>query len=74
MSIENSEDEPVNIDEPAVEELSRDPEAPEADAIEQALVPDGEVFRHRRSPDPEAPVVDAIEQAEVVSVDDEEGF
>jgi hypothetical protein len=74
MSTQNSDDKPVDIDEPAVEELSRDPEAPETDAIDQALSPDGELFLHGRSTDPEAPEVDAAEQADVVSDDDEEGY
>ena len=55
------------------QELPTDPEAPEADALEQAQ-PIDEPVGPVSSPtsDPEAPEADALEQAETVPIDPEE--
>ena len=49
--------------------LSGDPEAPEADALEQSQPVDRPAGRGRPDPDPEAPEADALEQAQTVPPD-----
>ncbi|MFO7280743.1 MAG: hypothetical protein C0P77_010105 [Thermoanaerobacterales bacterium] len=65
------EDEPV-VPEPLVDELSGDPEVPEADALEQAeeVAPGSRVVALPR--DPEVPEADAWEQSLEVPYDDDE--
>lgn len=53
------------------DELTPDPEAPEADALEQAQPAHGDVLDHPASEDPEVPEVDAAEQAAVVVTEDD---
>ncbi len=55
------------------QEITRDPEAPEADALEQAQPVDEPVgLASSPTSDPEVPEADALEQAEAVPLDPEE--
>ena len=49
-----------------------DPEAPEADAREQAMPVTPDETRLARSEDPEAPEADALDQAAALPIDDDE--